>query len=61
MNTAFLLSASMTQRSDAHYYDMARFGYDCTTGERDKAALQRFAAKRSQQTREKLFALVEGK
>ena len=46
------------QRLDRHYYAVADRGYDFTTGEKDKAALQRYAARRSRQTRERLLALV---
>ncbi len=45
------------QRTDAHYYEVARRGYDATTGERGPR-LQVFAAKRSKQTRDRLFLLV---
>lgn len=47
------------QRLDKHYYDVARSGYDCSTGETDMAALQRYAARRSRPTRERLLALVD--
>lgn len=44
-----------SQRLDKHYYAVARSGYDATTGERDVAALSRYAARRSSQTRKRLF------
>lgn len=47
-----------SQRTDAHYYRVARLGYDVTTGETDKGALQRWAAKRSKATRDRLFSLI---
>lgn len=46
------------QRTDKHYYTVARLGCDCTTGDVNKAALQRYAARRSRQTRERLLALI---
>lgn len=48
------------QRLDDWYYFVARRGYDCSTGERDEANLQRYAAKRSRMTRKRLFEIVGG-
>lgn len=48
-----------SQRTDRHYYGVAMFGYDPTDMQASKADLQRFAARRSRQTRARLFALIE--
>ncbi|MDX3929112.1 MAG: hypothetical protein QHC90_25340 [Shinella sp.] len=46
------------QRTDEYYYLVASRGFDVMTGETDAAALQRYAAKRSRQTRDRLFSLI---
>lgn len=54
-----LACISESQRTDRHYYAIARAGHDCTTGETDQGALQRYAAKRSRRTRQALFAALD--
>lgn len=58
MSTTEERAVAEGQRADAHYYAVARRGYDSTTGENDPASLQRYAAKRSRQTRQRLFDLI---
>lgn len=53
--TATDSATAMMQRRDDEYYARSRAGYGVTTGERDAAALQRYAAKRSKETRRALF------
>lgn len=58
MSEAMRKKIAFMQHRDADYYARASAGYDCTTGERDKGVLQKFAARKSQDTRQALFSLV---
>ena len=53
------LQVAESQRLDRWYAAIAAAGYDATTVETDKAALQRYAARRSRTTRERLFGLID--
>lgn len=61
MNSIEEMCISESQRTDSHYYDIAVLGNDPTTGESDKPALQRYAARRSRQTRSRLISLIESR